>query len=113
MQKMIEKISLIVFSAYDKKYVKYDSNQLIIDFSEYINFIYQKEELDFQYVSLKMIQAFKKYNDDLKENVSDMISEKEVWKSIYKFCHINLTVLDNLSLVFKSIFNLLIYKNKD
>lgn len=52
---MIEKISLIVFSAYDKKYVKYDSNLLIIDFSEYINFIYQKEELDFQYVSLKMI----------------------------------------------------------
>lgn len=42
-----------------------------------------------------------------------MISEKEIWKSIYKFCKINLTVFDNLSLVFKSLFNLLLFKNKE
>lgn len=42
-----------------------------------------------------------------------MISENEIWNTIDKFCSINLKVFENLSFLFRSYFNLLIYSNTD
>lgn len=48
-------ICLIIFSSFDKKYVKFNLQQLVVELAQYVDFVYQKKELDFEYVSMKII----------------------------------------------------------
>ena len=109
----LETLCLVIYSPFDKKYVKFEKKSIIYKISKTFDFITKAENHNYEEIAIKFVNLYKKYNDNMKENINDKITEKNILESFFYFIKINLKIFSNLQFFFISCFNILIDLNRN
>ena len=109
----LETLCLVIYSPFDKKYVKFEKKDIILKISQTFDFITKIENHNYEEIAVKFVNLYKKYNDNMKENINDKITQKNILESYFYFIKINLKIFSNFQFFFISCFKILIDMNRN